>query len=80
MPYDRAVILSPAQRILERFQLTLDLYDLSERMLRQKLRRKHPQATDAELEVKVAEWIARRPGAEHGDGEGRPIAWPPRRG
>lgn len=71
---------SSAQRIIERFQLTLDLYDLSERMLRQKLRRKHPLATDAELDTKIAEWVSRRPGAEQGDGEGRPIAWPPRRG
>lgn len=69
-----------AQRIAERFQLALDLYDLSERMLRQKLRRKHPQGTDAEIDAKVDEWLAHRPGAEQGDGDGTPIAWPRQRG
>lgn len=64
----------------ERFQLALDLHDLGERMLRQRLRRKHPQATEAELDAKVAAWLAHRPGAEHGDAEGTPLVWPPRRG
>jgi hypothetical protein len=69
-----------AQRVAERFQLALDLYDLSEGMLRQRLRRKHPQATEAELDAHIAAWLAHRPGAEQGDAEGRPITWPPRHG
>jgi hypothetical protein len=62
----------------ERIRVALDLFDLAERMLRQKLRRKHPGVTEAELEANVAAWIRRRPGAEHGDGEGAPVSWPRR--
>jgi hypothetical protein len=62
----------------ERFRAALDLFDLAEQMLRQKLRRKHPGLTEAELEASFAEWVRRRPGAEHGDGEGIPVSWPPR--
>ena len=60
----------------ERFQLTLDLFDLSVGMLRQKLHREHPEADEAEIESKVREWLRHRPGAEHGDGEGRSIELP----
>jgi hypothetical protein len=64
--------------IAERFRTTLALFELGEQMLRQKLRRKFPQATEAEIEAHVQEWLERRPGAEHGDGVGRPVAWPRR--
>ncbi|HEV7671359.1 MAG TPA: hypothetical protein VGS22_22805 [Thermoanaerobaculia bacterium] len=62
--------------IAERFKTTLELFELGEAMLRQKLRRKHPLAGEAEIEAHVREWLERRPGAEHGDGVGRPVAWP----
>jgi hypothetical protein len=62
--------------VAERMRLTLDLIDLTERMLRQKLHRKHPAATDDELDRMVGEWRRERPGAEHGDSAGRPIPWP----
>jgi hypothetical protein len=62
--------------IADRMRLTLDLIDLTERMLRQKLRRKHPTATNGELDRMVGEWRRERPGAEHGDAAGRPIPWP----
>lgn len=68
------------QQIAERFQLALALDDFSERMLRQKLHRKHPDASAVEIDAMVGAWRVQRPGAEHGDGEGTPIAWPPRRG
>ncbi len=64
--------------IAERFTTTLALFELAEQMLRQKLRRRFPQATEAEIGVLVREWLERRPGAEHGDGVGRPVAWPRR--
>lgn len=62
----------------ERVRVALDLFDLAEQMLRQKLRRKHPGLTEADLEASFAEWVRRRPGAEHGDGEGTPVSWPRR--
>jgi hypothetical protein len=60
----------------ERFRLAMDLFDLTERMLRRKLRRKHPGATEAEIEAMVARWLEQRPGAELGDGDGTPVPWP----
>jgi hypothetical protein len=67
-----------AALIAKRFQTTLALFELGEAMLRQKLKRKHPDATEAEIDSHVREWLERRPGAEHGDGVGRPVAWPRR--
>jgi hypothetical protein len=67
-----------AALIAKRFQTTLALFELGEAMLRQKLKRKHPHATEAEINSYVREWLERRPGAEHGDGVGRPVAWPRR--
>ncbi len=65
-----------AQTALERFRMALDLYELSERMLRQKLRRTHPEASEADIEREVRAWLRHRPGAEHGDGEGRLVELP----
>ena len=64
--------------IAERFRTTLELFELGEAMLRQKLRRKHPLESEAEIGLRIQEWLERRPGAEHGDGVGRPVAWPRR--
>jgi hypothetical protein len=47
--------------------VALELYEVGERMLRQRLRRERPHATLEEIDVKVGEWLRRRPGAEHGD-------------
>jgi len=48
-------------------------------MRRAQLRREHPDATDDEIEAFLVAWLETRPGAEHGDGWGRPIFWPPAR-
>lgn len=64
--------------IAERFRTTLALFELGEAMLRQKLKRKYPKASEAEIEARVREWRERRPGAEQGDGVGRPVSWPRR--
>lgn len=58
--------------------MALALYELGERMLRQKLRRQRPEASDAEIDALIVDWLHRRPGAELGDGEGRPVPWPRR--
>jgi Rv0078B-related antitoxin len=57
-------------------RIALDLFELGEKMLRQSLRRKHPDASEAEIEAAVAEWRLRRPGAELGDAPGRLRPWP----
>jgi len=62
--------------IARRVRLALELSELGEAMLRQRLRRKHPGATPAEIDAMVVTWRSQRPGAENGDGEGRPVPWP----
>jgi hypothetical protein len=58
--------------------MAFELAEFAEQMLRAKLRRDHPNATDAEIERRVGDWYAERPGAEHGDSEGEPGTWPRR--
>lgn len=57
----------------ERFTVALELAELAEQMLRSRVRRKHPEYGDADIERIVDAWYAERPGAEHGDAMGRPI-------
>jgi hypothetical protein len=45
-----------------RLRLALDMYEVGERMQRQRLRRRHPDASPAEIEAEVRAWRARRPG------------------
>lgn len=53
-----------------------ELHDAGVEMTRLRLRRKHPEASDEAIEEMVADWLAERPGAELGDGVGRPVPWP----
>lgn len=62
----------------ERMRLALELAELGEAMFRQRLRRDQPQLTQDEIDALVDAWRPRRPGAEHGDAQGRPVAWPRR--
>jgi hypothetical protein len=57
----------------ERFGVALELAELAEQMLRSRLRRKHPAYSEDAIEREVDAWYAHRPGAEHGDAEGRPV-------
>jgi hypothetical protein len=64
----------------ERFHLALDLFASGEAIMRQNLRRRHPDESDAEIESRLVVWLQERPGAELGDSAGQPVAWPrPRR-
>jgi hypothetical protein len=45
-------------------------------MLEQRLRREHPEWSLADVDAEIERWLLRRPGAEFGDGVGRPVAWP----
>ncbi len=67
----RQPIRDPA--VLRRMEIAFDLYQTAEIIMRQNLRRRHPELDDAEIEQRLAEWRKRRPGAEHGDGVGRHI-------
>ena len=65
--------------VAERVRTTLELVALAEDMIRAKVLRENPEATVAEIEEAVGRWYAHRPGAEQGDGVGRPGTWPRRR-
>ena len=61
-------------------RLALDLFETGVEMMRQKLRRDHPDLADHEVEARLGAWLRERHGAEFGDAEGRPAAWPRRSG
>ena len=61
----------------ERFKIAMELYEFGEAIMRQNLRREHSHSSEAEIEKLFLAWLHRRPGAEEGDAEGRPIPWPP---
>lgn len=58
---------------LERVRVVLELADLAEQMLRQRLRRTRPDLDDEAIEREVDAWYTTRPGAELGDAFGQPI-------
>lgn len=64
--------LSPAEKL----RVAFDLFTAGTRLMRQNLIRKHPEATAEEIDVLFRKWMRHRPGAEYGDGEGRPVSWP----
>ncbi len=52
--------------------MALDLFDTGVELKRQNLRRQYPKETADQIEARVLVWLRTRPGAEHGDGVGRP--------
>ena len=65
-----------AEEAAERLRMAFDLFAAGEQMMRLNLRRRHPRATDAEIEARLDAWLCERPGAEHGDAEGIAGTWP----
>ena len=55
-----------------RLRLALDLFDTGEAMMRQRLRRLHPDWPPGGIEDALGRWLHERPGAEAGDAVGRP--------
>jgi hypothetical protein len=53
-------------------QRAFDLYEFSVAVMRQNLRRRHPEASEEEIEERLRAWKLERPGAEHGDAGGPP--------
>lgn len=67
------------QRAAQRLNVCFDMFEFGTEMMRQKLRREHPDAGEEEMRTRYLAWLHDRPGAEHGDGVGRPASWPRRR-
>jgi hypothetical protein len=61
--------------LIQRFRTTLQLHEEGVRLMRQNLRRRHPDASEDEIERLLGDWLRERPGAEFGDAEGRPVPW-----
>ena len=55
------------------FRATLDLFETGLGLMRQNLRRDHPDATAQEIERRLRQWLQDRPGAEAGDSPGRRV-------
>jgi hypothetical protein len=53
---------------------TLDLFETGVALMRQNLRRQHPNETEREIDERLTAWLHHRPGAELGDAAGRPPA------
>lgn len=56
--------------------MAFELFETAVKLYRAGLRHEHPDISEKELDAKVTAWLHRRPGAEHGDGEGRVGEWP----
>jgi hypothetical protein len=52
---------------------TFDLFDTGVKLMRQNLRRQHPELAEAEIDRLLGEWLRHRPGAEAGDAVGRSV-------
>ena len=64
---------SSSSSVAEAFRTTLDLFQTGIDVMRQNLRRRHPDASDEDVDELVREWLLERPGAESGDCPGRVI-------
>jgi hypothetical protein len=64
---------STPSTIAAAFRTTLDLFETGLDLMRQNLRRSHPEAGDDEIERLLGEWLLDRPGARFGDCPGRPL-------
>jgi hypothetical protein len=63
-------------RLVENLRLTFDLHEAGVEMMLQNLRRRFPDAEDAEIEARLSAWLHERPGAELGDAVGEAVEWP----
>lgn len=70
---------APHETSAERLRIALDLFEFGTDMMQQKLRREDPDATEGEIQARLMAWLQERPGAEFGDGAGRPGCWPRQR-
>lgn len=53
-----------------RLRRAFELHDTGVQLMRQNLRRRFADASETEIDEKLAAWLRARPGAEYGDAEG----------
>lgn len=66
--------MSPADKL----RAALELHEVGVELMRQNLRRRHPDASEDVIDDLLTDGLQTRPGAEHGDGAGRPSTRVPR--
>jgi Rv0078B-related antitoxin len=66
--------IGATRSIVDALRATLDLFDTGVDLMRQNLRRSHPEANADDIERLLGEWLRDRPGATSGDAPGRPVA------
>ena len=59
-----------------RLNLAFELFEAGCEIMKQNLKRRHPDLSSEQLQGKLVSWLQNRPGAEHGDAPGRPGRWP----
>ena len=59
--------MSPAEKL----RAALELHEVGVAVMRQNLRRRHPEAPPSRIEQLLLTWLRTRPVAEHGDSVGR---------
>ena len=64
------------ERLAEKLRISLALSEDGFNMKRQQMRRRFPDANESEIDRMFRAWLQERPGAEYGDGVGRPGSWP----
>jgi hypothetical protein len=58
-----------------RLRMALEMHEEGVWLMRQNLRRRHPDATEPTIDRLLGNWLSTRPGAEHGDAKGIPRRW-----
>lgn len=61
----------------DRLRVVFDLYAAAESIMRQNLRRRHPDAAEGEVERMLDEWLESRRGAPLGDAGAVPVGSEP---
>lgn len=62
-----------ASKAQAKWQLLLELLELSERAYLYKIKKSNPDLSPTEIEEKLNSWYKMRPGAEFGDSHGQPV-------
>ena len=62
-----------ALSVSDAFRTTLDLFETGLDLMRQNLRRSHPDAGDEQIERLLSDWLLDRPGPPSRDFPGRPV-------
>ncbi len=61
----------PSTSGTRKLRLALSLFETGRELMRQNLRRRHPNADSDEIARRLRSWLRERPGAEYGDCPGR---------